>query len=304
MIYLALSILCGILVAVIFRMFENQKINLHVIITFNYISALIVSLIIVVYKNMFNLISLSSLHNFMNEYNIIFRSTGILSIEASAGWAIITGTLFGPIFCFSFFQYQKNISISGMGIASTFMKISVVIPMIISMLFWKEYPSLMQSAGIILCIISILIFNLDFENIRHFKLNKNLILLIILGGLAQFTAKVYQKYGSVDCRDILTLFIFLSSFITSLILLLRHKSYICAKDVIIGLTLGIPNLFNTTFLVLALSYIDTSIAYMLSSLISIIIILIIGLFFFKEKIYKKDILGLIIALVSIYFINN
>lgn len=302
--YLLLSIICSVLVAIIFKINGNKESNIYAIVTVNYVAAITISLIISISDGVHSLIDINNFLSFTNEMENVFSNANVFSLEASAIWAIIVGIIFGPIFCFAFFRYRKGIVESGMGITNTFMKLSVIIPILISMMVWKEYPSGIQSIGIILCIISILILNLDFNNTNKINFNKNLLILTIVGGLAQFTAKIYQKYGLVDCTSILTLFTFISAFITSLIFLFRNREPIVKRDIITGLIIGIPNLLATSFLVLALEYIDTHITYLISSLLSIIIVLIIGLIFLKEQLRKKDLLAVSVSIIAIFLLNS
>ncbi len=72
---------------------------------------------------------------------------------------------------------------------------------------------------------------------------------------------------------------------------------------IVGLSIGIPNLLTTIFLVLALEDIETHIAYLLSSLLSILIVLIIGLLFLKEKLERKDLIAMGLSVIAISLIN-
>lgn len=303
MTYLLLSIICGVLVTIVFKINGNKKSNIYAIISISYIVSIIFSLIISLKEGVHSLININSLVKFTQEMGNVIRYGNVFSIESSAIWAIIIGIVFGPIFCFAFFRFQRGIVESGMSITNTFMKLSVIIPILISIIFWREYPSKIQFVGIILCIISILILNLDFKKSNEVNFNKNLLLLIILGGLAQFTAKIYQKYGIVDCTAILTLFTFISAFITSLLYFLKNRKPIVKRDVIAGLSIGIPNLLTTTFLVWALEDIETHIAYLLSSLLSIFIVLIIGLLFFKEKLKKKDLTAVGISVIAMLLIN-
>lgn len=303
MVYLALSILCSTLVTIIFKLIEDRQVNLYAIISINYLSALLVSLVVSVNNGTFRLINIMSLHKFLTEWENVFKGMYQFSAEASAAWALIIGIAFGPAFCLAFFRYQKGIIESGMGITNIFMKMSVIIPMFISMIIWEEIPSIAQIFGIILCIISIVLFNLDFKNLVQIKLDRNLILLTILGGMAQFTAKIYQEYGIVNCKDLLTFFIFTVAFITSLFYLFKNDISIGGQDLIIGIGIGVPNLLSTTFLVLALNHINTSKVYLVSGLLSILLVLIIGVMFFEEKLHRKDLIAVGISLVAIYLIN-
>lgn len=304
MIYLLLSITCNVLVTIIFKINSNKKSNIYGIISLSYITSIVFSFFMIINDGTYTLINADSIAKFVQESLIVFSSASVFSMEASVIWGILIGLTFGPIFCLAFFRYQKSIIENGMSIANTFMKLSVVIPVLVSAIIWREYPSNLQFLGIILCIFSILILNLDIKSSKKISFNNNLLLLIVLGGIAQFTAKIYQKYGLVDCKSILTLFTFISAFLTSLIFYFKNRNPITKRELITGAMIGIPNLFATIFLVLALEMVETHIAYLLSSLLSIFIVLIIGMIFFNEKLQKKDLSAVTISVLAIFLINS
>lgn len=283
---------------------EYKKANLDAVIIINYMSAILMSLIISINKGVFRLINIDSFYRFIEEYKNVFLNRKIFSFGASAIWAFIVGCTIGPIFYLAIIQYNKSIVEDGMSIANTFMKLSVIIPILLFMIIWREYPSLIESIGIILCIIAIIVLNLDFKNMGKIKFNKSLILLIIYNGISQFAAKIYQKYGYINCKDLLTLFIFFGAFITSFIFWFKGGRQFNKNDIIFGLAIGIPNLLTTSFMVSALEYIDTSVAYLLSSVLSILIVLAIGVMFFKETLCKKDLFGVGLSIIAIIFINR
>ena len=303
MFYLLLSVTCGVLVALIFKVIEGKGYNIYAMVSANYVAALVISTFIAASKDTLGLIRADSFAAFAAEWRTVFADMGVFSMEASAAWAILVGVVFGPIFCFSFYRFQRGIEKNGMNLANIFVKLSVIIPMLISMAVWKEYPGWAQSAGILLCILAILLFNLDPRDLRKMALESNLIILALLSGLTQFSAKIYQKYGAVDCVDILTLFIFIFAFATSLFFLFKEPGPIRRKDLAAGGLIGVPNLLFTTFLVLALEQMNTSVAYLLSSLLSVIAVLAIGLLFFKEKLVKKDWVAVGLSIFAIVLVN-
>lgn len=304
MTYLILSIICSVSIAVIFKINGTKEVNKYAMISVNYLAAMVVSLILSINTgNLSILFSKNTFEIFYREVFTVFGKQQIFSPEGSAVWALIVGCTLGASYCLSFLKYQKTIVENGMGIAAMFLRISVIIPMIISIIIWKDYPTFMQFIGILLCLISIVIFNVDFKNVSKNKINYDLLLLLLWGGLSSFSAKLYQNYAMVEFKEVLTLFTFLTAFLTSIIFLLKKNRKVSKNDIIVGIEIGIPNLLTITFLVLALNNINTSVVYMLSSVASIIIVMFIGVCFFKEKISKKDIVGIITTIVAVILLN-
>lgn len=304
MYYLLLSILCGIIFSVAFKYIERYEVNINTIIVINYVSALLLSFIASINEGTINLITANSLNTFKAELKDVFLSSYRFSTEASAIWAIIIGSIFGPLFYYSVTKYNKEIAEIGISLANTYMKLSVVIPVITSMLVFNDSPSIMQAAGIFLCIVSIAFFNLDLSKMGNIHIDKNIFLLVLFGGISQFAVKLYQHYGDTYCKDLLTLFIFLAAFLTSLYYFRKETTLIKKREILFGILIGASNLFTTTFLLIALNTIKTPVAYLLSSLLSIIVVIVIGILFFHEHLSKKEIFGSAIALVAIILLNK
>lgn len=304
MIYLMLSIIFSSLIPIIFKVSEEKGLNRYVVTSFNYVMAITVSFIISINKGLFSTLNYTSFQSFKNEFiEVIVNNTGIFSVEASTVWALIVGCSTGIFFCTSFIQYQKSIKESGISLSNIFLKMSILIPIAISIFLWKEYPNRYQTFGMILCAISIVIINIDFNQNYLKSIKPSLLLLLLYGGIGGFSTKIYQKYALIQYKDLLLFFIFTAAFLVSLIYIFKEKRDYTKYDVITGLLVGIPNLFTSFFMVLALNYINTSTAYLLSSAGSIVLVLIVGVLIFKEKLATKEKIAILITIIALGLIN-
>src|SRR5699024_8994190 len=111
--------------------------------------------------------------------------------------------------------------------------------------------------------------------------------LFILGGMAEFSNKIYQKYALNEFKDIFLFSVFFVAFLISIYYTLKQKNKITKKDILTGFAVGIPNLFSSYFLILSLESVKTSVAFPIYSAGSIVLINIGGFFIFKEKLSNK-----------------
>lgn len=203
----------------------------------------------------------------------------------------------------SFIFYQKSVRKNGVGISGTFSKLGILIPMIFSMVLWREYPTGIQWIGIILALTSILIVNLSFEGIKKIEIEPALILLFVFGGLAEFSSKIYQKYGLSDYKSVFLFFIFFVAFLISVVYAKKKNAKVKMRDVLTGFAVGIPNLFSSFFLILSLDTLTTSVAFPLFSAGSILLITLGGYFIFKERITNKNKLAMGLIIVALILLN-
>lgn len=302
MFYLFLATACSATIALIFKYANNSNANRYLVTSSNYFTAFSISLIMIVYKDL--LIGLEKNEKFVEEFTyLLTHDSYTLSAYSSIVWAIIVGSLAGIFFFSSFIYYQKSINENGVSISGTFSKLGILIPMIFSIIIWKEYPTKIQWIGIFLSIISILIVNLSSESLNKFDIKPSIILLFLLNGMAEFSNKIYQNYGLNKYKDVFLLFVFLMAFLISVFFIIKDGIKFNKKDILIGFVVGIPNLFSSYFLIQSLETIKTSVAFPVFSAGSIVIINLAGYFIFKEKISSKNKFAIGIIIIALVLIN-
>jgi multidrug transporter EmrE-like cation transporter len=303
MFYLTLAIICSASIALIFKYTEGTNANRYVITSANYFIAFAISLFLIFSKGL--LVGMTRENSFLSEFSLLASNSNyILSPYSSMIWGLIIGGIFGSFFFLSFVYYQKSIKENGVGISGTIAKLGILIPMIFSIVIWKEFPSTIQWIGIILSLVSILIVNLSQKSLEKFDVKPTLIFLFIFGGMAEFSSKFYQKYALNDYKDIFLFALFFVAFLISIFYTFRKKGEITKKDILIGFAVGIPNLFSSYFLILALATLKTSVVFPIYSAGSIVLINIGGFLLFKEKIAKKNQVAIILTIIALILINR
>lgn len=140
MFFLLLSISCSSAIALFFKITEQRKLNRYAITLVNYLAA---STIISYF--------------FIKDYPQITSQLNIRILLFLCTLGIITGFLF----YYSFILYQKNINLYGASITGMFVKLGILLPMIISIIFWNEYPNALQFIAIVGSLLSIILVNLN-----------------------------------------------------------------------------------------------------------------------------------------------
>lgn len=279
--------------------------NRYAVTSANYFTAFTVSLFMFFYNNSFNSVSFkASFNKFAKEFTaVVINSNGMFSKESSIAWAIVVGVFAGIFFFLSFIYYQKSVKENGVGLSGTFGKLGILIPMIFSIVIWSEFPSPLQWVGIILSLTSILIVNLSIKDLSSRTFNNSLILLFFFGGMAEFSNKIFQKYALTDFKDLFLFFVFIVAFAISIFFTLKEKIKVTKKDILLGIAVGIPNLFSSYFLILALNYMTSSVAFPIYSAGSILLINLGGLIIFKEKLSMKETFAILMTILALILIN-
>ena len=297
-----LAILCSASIALIFKYTENSNANRYVITSANYFIAFVISLFMIVYKQ---LLSDSTREMpFAKDFSQIFTNPEhILSPYSSMIWGLMVGGIFGSFFFLSFTYYQKSIKENGVGISGTVAKLGILIPMIFSIVIWKEFPSTIQWIGIILSLVSIVLINLSPKSLEKLDVKPTIIFLFVFGGMAEFSSKIYQKYALNEYKDVFLFAIFFTAFLVSMFYTFKEKKEITKKDILTGFAVGIPNLFSSYFLILSLATLKTSVVFPIYSAASIVLINIGGYLLFKEHITRKNQVAILLTVVALILIN-
>lgn len=302
MFYLFLAIICSSSIALIFKYTENSNSNRYVITSSNYFIAFATSLFMILSRGLLSGVKKET--SFIDDFKLLATNNlHILSPYSSIIWGLIVGAISGAFFFFSFTYYQKSVKENGVGVSGTIAKLGILIPMMFSIIIWKEFPTPIQWIGIMLSLLSILIVNLSPKSIEKFDIKPTIILLFIFGGMAEFSNKIYQKYALNRFKDVFLFSIFFVAFLISIFYTLRKKSKIRKKDILTGFAVGIPNLFSSYFLILSLDTLKTSVAFPIYSAGSIVLINIGGFLIFKEHIERKNKVAIFLTIIALVLIN-
>lgn len=302
MFYLLLAIICSASIALIFKYTETRQTNRYVITSANYFIAFTTTIVMMMTKGLLNDFSLDV--DFLSAFSAVVNSDNVLLSPASSIlWALMIGSVAGVFFFLSFLYYQKSVRENGVGLSGTIAKLGILIPMIFSIIIWQELPTMIQWIGIVLALISILIVNLSPESLERFDLKPTLLLLFVFGGIAEFSNKIYQKYALNDYKDVFLFAVFFIAFIISTTYAYKKQGDLRKRDIITGFLVGIPNLFSSYFLILALDTLKTSVVFPIYSAGSIVLITIGGFVLFNETIKRKNKVAIALTIVALILIN-
>jgi len=278
MFYLFLAILCSSSIALIFKFSETNNMNRFLVTTMNYLIAFSTSL-------------------------AIAFATGVEWSDQV--FSLLLGMVAGVFFFLSFFLYQKSVKDSGASLSGAFGKMGILIPMILSIIIWKEFPNFIQWFGIALALLSIILVNLPRKSERK-SFHIDLIFLFIFGGMAEFFNKIFQKYATgANDKNIFLFAVFFSAFLISLFftVLNRRKKKIMKRDFLVGALVGVPNLFSSFFLISSLDYVKTAVAFPVYSAGSITLITAGSWIIFRERLKKREKVAIFITIFALILVN-
>ncbi|WP_299055767.1 EamA/RhaT family transporter [uncultured Polaribacter sp.] len=284
MIYLVLSILFSTSIFVIFKLFDAFNINTLQAILVNYVVAI--------------------------SFGVFSSNTSVtISSVPQQKWffgAFCLGFLFISIFNIMAITAQKN----GLSVASVAGKMSVVIPVLFGILVYQESVGFIKITGIILALIAVYLSSAKSDvNPVQFK-NLLFPLLLFLGSGILDAGLKYVETTSVANGD--EPFFLATIFSCALVLGLFMIAYQMIKgtftfqwkNILGGILLGVPNYYSMEFLLKAFKMdIESSTLFTINNVGIVILTTFFALLFFKEKLIKKNWIGIAIAIISILFVS-
>lgn len=256
---LLLTILCSTIIALILKYSGSRKGNPVLLLCGNYFAATIIMLILILSENKF-----------------------VYATET-----FLFGAALGLLFFLGFFAFAKSVSTAGASLSAVSSRLSVIIPISLSIIIFGEIPSYFQLSGIILALVTILLF---YFSIRHFSAGTfhfmdyfYLFALIIGIGINDFSFKVFQSWRPADEKNFFILIIFSFAFLYSLSYIIFRKIKFEPHTVTTGIILGIPNVFSSYFLLGALNQLPAIIVYPSINIGIIVLTSLAAFIIWKEK---------------------
>ncbi len=277
MIYLLLAITCSALISICMRMSEKHIHNEMGMFMANYAVCILLSFV------------------YMNG-KMVFPTEGL---PVTVGLGIINGFLFLSGFLF----LKLNMKHNGIVMASTFMKLGVLIPTLMAIVVFGEMPQWTQIIGIFIALAAIVIIHFEKDAIQETGKKLWLLILLLVSGITDSMANIFDKVGNVEGQDAYLFITFFVAFLLALVYAVRGKTKISAKDVLFGVIIGVPNYYSARCLLLALGSVDAVLAYPTYSVATIVVITVVGILAFKEKVSAKKMLALGLIAAALVLLN-
>lgn len=212
------------------------------------------------------------------------------------------GIFNGFLYLSSFKLYQYSTQKNGIVLSSIFMKLGLLVPMVMSVLVFHEFPSAVQSVGFVLAVAAIVLINYR-KSTGKAGVTWSLILLLILGGCADAMSKVFQVLGTEALSDQFLLITYGMAFLLCTTLVILRKEFPGKRELFFGALIGIPNFFSTKTMLAALTSVPAVVAYPTFSVSTMLMVTLAGTVFFREKLTRRQWVALGIILVALALLN-
>lgn len=284
MFYLVVGILCNIVLLLILRSFHKFNVPSFPAIIINYFVA--------------------------GSFSLLFTTPKTIYFEATHLWlpALFLGILFVSIFYLISLTAEKL----GVSVASVSNKMSVVIPVILAFIIYKDSPHLLKILGIVIALLSVFLVSASHSPEKTGTDKKNFILPLavflgsgIIDALVNYAQKVLiRSHSEAETACFSGLSFFAAGFIGAIVFLFFYKekkAIDIKKTLIAGIILGTPNYFSIYFIMKAIdaNFLQSSVLYPIIN-VSVVLGSTFGAYlFFAEKLSVKNVMGIVLSVLAI-----
>ena len=215
---------------------------------------------------------------------------------------VALGVVGGVLFLVSFMLLQWNTARNGIVLSSVFMKLGLLVPMTLSVLFFHEIPTWNQITGFCIALIAIVLINANKENSKN-RFRWELLVLLLMGGGADAMTKIFEVLGPAALSNQFLFYIFAVALVLCAILVVYKKEHPGIRELLFGAAIGIPNFFSSKFLLRSLADLPAVVVYPSFSIATMLTTTLVGVFFFKERLQKLQWLALIAIVAALCLLN-
>ncbi len=276
---LLLTVICSTSITLILKYSDTKKGNPILLLCGNYFTASVISLILLV--------------------------SDTVPVYSTA--AFLFGVVLGLLFFIGFFVFAIAVSKAGASLSAVSSRLSVIIPAGLSIIIYNEIPSLLQLSGILLALITILLFYFSIRKFSSGSFNGAdylyLILLLLAIGINDFSFKIFQNWRPAAEKNFFIFVIFSFAFLYSFTYALIKKIRLESRTIAVGLILGIPNVLSSYFMLDALNNLPAVIVYPSINIGVIVLTTLAAFIIWKEKLNVYGWWAMGIGIIAIFLLS-
>ena len=279
MLYLIIAVLSNTFMTFIIRLSEKEKSNRFNVNTFNYLFGGILAYFVI-------------------------RKESIFSFDGDYIYTLLLAVVNAVLYIACLYLMQVNMKKNGAPLTTTYNRLGLLIPILVSVVLFKEYPNQMQIIGCILAIFSIYYINKRDKKDNSSSVSPFLLIALFLAvGMVDTLAKIYGHFGSSNLQGHFIFYTFIFSFIFSLILSIKSIKKLSLKEILIGFFIGIPNQITTLAQLKAVAVLPAYLVFPAYSISVILLVNFVNFLFFKEKLTMRQYIGTGIIISALICMN-
>lgn len=233
--------------------------------------------------------------------------SGLVVVEV-APWVWLLGLVTGTLFISAIALMQLNVRLNGATVSSSLFRMGAVIPMLLSIALFREYPTMAGAGGILVAIAATVLLSIpqgdsSVAGSNASSTRRLLTPMVLAGGLADTMPKIFEATGNPAHEEAFILTTFATAFTICLVMLLHAHERPTAVDIACGSMLGVLNFFSTDLMLRALMELPAYVVYTGFSMGVVLLTYGVNALVMHEKLSRRDDVAIILVMLALALIN-
>jgi drug/metabolite transporter (DMT)-like permease len=242
---------------------------------------------------------------------------------------LTVGILGGIAFVTAFFMLSALMAHRGVSIAMAVLRLGVVIPMLVGVLFWGESPGALQAAGALLALLALPLLTItpqspsvgrpspseggavtpvartnDASSHRDRRRQRRLLFALFVGnGLCMLAMRAFRQVGTEGESSLFLATLFGTAAAVGLGAWIGHWSGTSRRDVLPGMAVGLCNAIANLALVAALRQLPGVLVFPFYSAVGVVLSALFAGLVWGERIRRLELAGMGVAVAAVVLIN-
>jgi drug/metabolite transporter (DMT)-like permease len=214
----------------------------------------------------------------------------------------------GLIYATAFFLFLPVLSSRGVAIGTAVTRVSVVLPMLLSLLLWHEVPSAVRSAGALIALAALPLLAAGRMNGAPLRAQGRELLslaaLFVVNGGCLCVGKWYHVNGTAAERPVYFMLLFgVAALYLGTAWCLRSRRA-DPGDVLVGVILGVSNAFANFTLLLALDHYSGVVVFPVTAAGGLVFAVAFAAAWWREFPSRWGTVGVALAVLAVVLVNG
>ena len=236
--------------------------------------------------------------------------------EGNFGFTNLTlafGLANGTSYAFGFVLVVAGMRMSGIIVTTAAIRLSMIVPIIFSAIFWHERTNICQKLGILIALAALPLLSMKTESIstddqpKWYKRSKIgfilVVLLFINASIGRLAMKGFNEMCPIDQKPMYLVFLFLVTTVPYLLVCFRKRQLPTFWESGYGILIGFCNVMGSGMFLVALDHLEAPIAFPVSGSGGMLFTTIIGILVLGERLNKMLALGVVLTTISLILVN-
>ncbi len=235
-----------------------------------------------------------------------------LMMLADPGWiwqwtTVLVGAASGFFYFIAFYFLIQALLQGGVAVTLAIVRLSVLIPILCSIVIWYEIPNLLQTAGIMAVCVALPLLTLGVGRQSGLPLRGVAWLvgaLFVTTGFCHLSPKLFNELAPQSQMPLYLFTLFAVSGAMGLCYLRLKPIRASLPDVWWSLVLGACNVSGTWLLVVTLEFLPGTVVFPFVSAVGLVITTLVAILYWKEPVRRPAYFGIGLTLVAVVLVNS